>query len=706
MLSCNNCTVLITIIGWFIKVEKKINDRVVNKIFLLRNNIYLPLCDSPSVPSVECNNTVSLSDKNVKVQAVCCDGSMKTVVSLGINCKYQYNGDTFTFDTLEELCQWIGLLRCAPCDAPSLQCLANISALTMAGGDIVMSTVGTTVNGFLVIDIAGTVFPAFPNPNGDLPPIDFIQVLRTNDNIISVSRSETDGGAFCATSSFTTFADTTSIPVTGADTVLDANLLFALPACTGTVTFVELNQANITGVTILATGEITIPAQLTTSESYYYAYVKCDNTVVATIAIMLRNLSNRISGKPYANNLGGKAARNIGGGVPNNAKKYVNDLPMQIGIDGGTITHILSYFERPLGSNTWTPKALPYNTIIYTIPMSNPPNVAAWIQGAISAVSTVNMKVYDDGIGGILMVDADNNLTEAYFNITEDVTDSLGNAVSTVAWSIGTMQFGGVGDAQPAMVYDNVPFEEASITRPMNDVKIIGTSGVLIDCPNGKSIKWQSQIGCGGFSNSPTGIVIGAGVIQYNELGKLGGAMPTDAYITVYDANTSAVVIPTTVLPFSSGGTIGTTAIADGVYAMDILVYTSYGTKTRFEKIFSVNSGVINSSTNYNFSPLAVAGNFQDIEFQHTGTALYVNNPVLLNYLSIDGNIMFGDFVDRKDDGTVSTNTAPLDGSIVTLSNVQSLSEAKHELAAYWTQDATPTTALAYKKIQFIVQPL
>ena len=588
-------------------------------------------------------------------------------------------------------------------------CLANISALTnIVGDDIIPSTDGTTAGGYVAYVVNGMYDTPFPNPNGDLPPLDLTALLRSNGNTIGFSRYVGNGGVPCATSQFETFSDTTTIPESGADTVIDANLLFILPSCLGVISFVPLYQENITGVSMSPTGVITIPAQ-TATNAYYYAYVKCDNTVVATICIVISNTAipkNRISGKFYGNNAGGTASRNFRWSEQTQNKKYVNDTLLSTG--NGYIVHKLEYFERPLGTSTWLPIALPYYTVTYSLPYGNPPNVAAWVQGAISTVSTVDMTVYDDGVGGVLMIDADNNITEAYFQINETAYDTNSNIISIAFWAVGTLQLGGVGDAQPCIIFNNDPFEEYSIPNQSIDVKIIETANVLVDCANGKLIDWQTQIGVGAFNTTAGGITIGAGVIQYNEIGTPGpDPYPTTADITIYDSISTSIVIPVTNVSIAAGGTVGASLLPDGNYAMLVEIKTTHGTSTSFMKLFYVSGGkVANPNTNYNFAPLAVAGNGQDINYQHTGTTRYIGNDVLTNRIEIDGIFMFGDMYDVDDAVIPLPNTAPLDGSIVPLSNIQSLSNSPHDLGVFWKDNAQSKTMLAYKHIQFIIKPL
>ena len=282
MLSCDNCRVRLTVVGNYLKVEKIINGKVISCYWLNRTNMYLPDCDTPSM--VSCPqfgaNVVYPAKKCLAIKMLCCDG-MKTVASLGINCTYEYNSNEYTFSSLAELCAFIGAFLCQPVCDVVIPCACNISRLT----EVVIETDGTKPDGFLTINIAGTPFGPFPNPNGDLPPIDFLLFLRTSGNTISLSRSETNGGAACGTASFTTFAGQASIPKTGSDTVIDANVLFTLPTCSGMLTFLPIFSENVTGVTITGAGVITIPAQVVAPTSYFYAQVLCDNTVIATVSL-------------------------------------------------------------------------------------------------------------------------------------------------------------------------------------------------------------------------------------------------------------------------------------------------------------------------------------------------------------------------------------------------------------------------------------
>jgi len=122
MLSCNNCIVRLQVIGFFLKIEKIVNNKVQSCKWLHRTNMYLP-CDDEDTSTVECtqfgSNVVKPTMANcIQVKTLCCDG-MKTVASLGINCTYQYADVDYTFSSLGELCEFITAFRCDACEAPS-----------------------------------------------------------------------------------------------------------------------------------------------------------------------------------------------------------------------------------------------------------------------------------------------------------------------------------------------------------------------------------------------------------------------------------------------------------------------------------------------------------------------------------------------------------------------------------------------------------
>ena len=724
MLSCDNCRVRLTVIKNYLKVEKIINGKVSSCYWLNRTNMYLPDCDMQnmaSCPQFGANVVYPAKGNCLAIKMLCCDG-MKTVVSLGINCTYEYNGTEYTFASIAELCAFIGAFVCQPACDVVIPCLCNISLLThVTKEDIVVSTAGTTAGGFLTLSSNAGVLFSVANPNGDLPPITFLSSLNSSGNVITLSRSETNGSTVCGTSSFLTFADNVLIPETGTNTVIDANVLFALPTCSGVLSFLPIHSEGVTGVTITPTGVVTIPAQIITSSSYFYAQVLCDNTVIATVCLALENtpvppIINRISGKPYNAINGGSGNGNIGGasaynvvsnGAGNNGIKWYNIAsfansyaPAWRGLS--KITHELRFFRRPLGSGTWTSVMSPI-TATYNFAIASAPDVAAWINTKLSGVSLTNFKVYGNGVSGISMFDADVNTWEEYFELIEVQYDMANTPSSPVSWAYGFLQLGGSGDAQPAFNYDGALFEDGFVT-PAPDTKQILFSG-LPECPNGKSIEWQSRIGLSAITNTAGGLVFPGSTIQYQELGTAGvNPFPTTAIVDVFDPFTLTPIV-SGILNIAAGGTVGTSLFADGDYAILTSIATTQGTQTQFLKLIRIKSGSITSDTSYNFNPLAIAANGQDVEFQQLGTPQFLDNAVHLAWLRIDNFIMVADTADFYDNFAIIAETTPLDGSVVALSNVMVNSGQLHDVEITWFDNAAydPKTIKPYKKVQFIL---
>lgn len=179
----------------------------------------------------------------------------------------------------------------------------NISSLTMDAENVVIHTEGTTAGGYISITTVLGEYPVPPlaNPVSEqFPPLGLLDTITFDGDTLAINTyRDAAGNDLCDTITVDIFAQTgITIPEVGAPTLFNTPVVFALPACAGTLSYTELFEGD-SGDTIVAsvnatTGVVTIPAQtLSSGTGRYYYYVTCTvlgvPTVIATCYLEVTN---------------------------------------------------------------------------------------------------------------------------------------------------------------------------------------------------------------------------------------------------------------------------------------------------------------------------------------------------------------------------------------------------------------------------------
>ena len=293
------CLIQLTIVANFIKIEKFTNGILIKTRWVPSSNMFLPCMDTECIGN----------SYYTKIQTIGDDGKPHTIITLPLNCSYVFivdgnESDPTTYENIIDLCVAIDGLRCTPCTivSPIVECDVNINKFVYVpegenAVSVSISTDGTTSDGYLTLSIDGDVFGPMPNPNADLPPIDFLQTLRTEseDNII-ISRSEEDDGQACDTLTVPSLVAEYEIGTSGSDVFITIGSIVALPETIGTIGFGEIfNSTNLTIGLGTVGGVLTVTPDTVDAEpnNYYYCYVLDTvdgvDTVIATVCIQFVN---------------------------------------------------------------------------------------------------------------------------------------------------------------------------------------------------------------------------------------------------------------------------------------------------------------------------------------------------------------------------------------------------------------------------------
>ena len=301
------CLVRLSIIANFIKIEKFTNGILVKTRWVPQSNMFLPCIDT------ECSG----SEWFTKIQTIGDDGKPHTVITVPLNCVYiidDGSGETEpqVFEHIGELCAALNGVRCEPCERVGVkgECVVNVNSLTLSnpevpGDGIIIGLTGTTPDGYLNITIQGIdLFGFIPNPNGDVPPIDFIETLRTqtSDNLI-IGRSEDGAQLDCSQTipSYVTDVNMYDYEET-AEYDVAANYPFDM-ACTGTVSY-SLLYIDPNGGNATFDSETGILSLLKYDYVDIHAYIVAtctvdgNDSVIATICLTI-NTAERLNAFTY-----------------------------------------------------------------------------------------------------------------------------------------------------------------------------------------------------------------------------------------------------------------------------------------------------------------------------------------------------------------------------------------------------------------------
>lgn len=181
----------------------------------------------------------------------------------------------------------------AVCGPPYI-CNANIANLSIDGaGNVVIDMTGTTMTGYLQLNVGATAMGPLPNPGVTSLPVDILQSFRTDGDVIMLLVGNDDNlSLHCSFSFITLTASNEDVKEDGVNPVWQPfPALTAGLECTGTLTYSMLLDATGNGVTVDAvTGDVTIPVGVYIEEnSWVYVKVRCDGVLVAVTGLQLLN---------------------------------------------------------------------------------------------------------------------------------------------------------------------------------------------------------------------------------------------------------------------------------------------------------------------------------------------------------------------------------------------------------------------------------